>query len=184
MSNKWKTESIVHTCIGYNCICLVLLCKNAKTSLSLIALNVWFPALEYLKTVSSTLQVQDDANQWLPDYPKLKWQFDSLTQARNHYDELHVCFLVRFSVSVSISGCYPCPGPSLNPIALGSRWLAYAENKVVCTDSLFLKWLVKKSSIFTTQKQKCWIFIYLCLFNSSLICLEKQLIPRRVHVGW
>lgn len=28
------------------------------------------------------------------------------------------------------SGCYPCPGPNMNPIALGSRWLAYAENKV------------------------------------------------------
>lgn len=28
------------------------------------------------------------------------------------------------------AGCYPCPGPNLNPIALGSRWLAYAENKV------------------------------------------------------
>ncbi|TWW77790.1 Breast carcinoma-amplified sequence 3, partial [Takifugu flavidus] len=27
--------------------------------------------------------------------------------------------------------CYPCPGPSLNPIALGSRWLAYAENKLI-----------------------------------------------------
>lgn len=27
-------------------------------------------------------------------------------------------------------GCYPCPGPNMNPIALGSRWLAYAENKV------------------------------------------------------
>lgn len=29
-----------------------------------------------------------------------------------------------------VAGCYPCPGPNLNPIALGSRWLAYAENKV------------------------------------------------------
>uniref|UniRef100_H3B9D5 BCAS3 microtubule associated cell migration factor n=1 Tax=Latimeria chalumnae TaxID=7897 RepID=H3B9D5_LATCH len=27
--------------------------------------------------------------------------------------------------------CYPCPGPNLNPIALGSRWLAYAENKLI-----------------------------------------------------
>ncbi|KAG8587822.1 hypothetical protein GDO81_005794 [Engystomops pustulosus] len=29
------------------------------------------------------------------------------------------------------SGCYPCPGPNMNPIALGSRWLAYAENKLI-----------------------------------------------------
>nr|BAE88082.1 unnamed protein product [Macaca fascicularis] len=26
---------------------------------------------------------------------------------------------------------YPCPGPNMNPIALGSRWLAYAENKLI-----------------------------------------------------
>lgn len=50
----------------------------------------------------------------------------------------HICFCMSLS-SLSYGrhcvfpGCYPCPGPSLNPIALGSRWLAYAENKVVCT---------------------------------------------------
>ncbi|XP_061536844.1 breast carcinoma-amplified sequence 3 isoform X5 [Phycodurus eques] len=30
-----------------------------------------------------------------------------------------------------VTSCYPCPGPYLNPIALGSRWLAYAENKLI-----------------------------------------------------
>uniref|UniRef100_A0A673JZJ7 BCAS3 microtubule associated cell migration factor n=1 Tax=Sinocyclocheilus rhinocerous TaxID=307959 RepID=A0A673JZJ7_9TELE len=30
-----------------------------------------------------------------------------------------------------VTSCYPCPGPNLNPIALGSRWLAYAENKLI-----------------------------------------------------
>ncbi|KTG41728.1 hypothetical protein cypCar_00011917 [Cyprinus carpio] len=35
-----------------------------------------------------------------------------------------------------VTSCYPCPGPNLNPIALGSRWLAYAENKVVQTPSI------------------------------------------------
>uniref|UniRef100_A0A3Q4MGA3 BCAS3 microtubule associated cell migration factor n=1 Tax=Neolamprologus brichardi TaxID=32507 RepID=A0A3Q4MGA3_NEOBR len=38
-----------------------------------------------------------------------------------------------FTKKFFVTSCYPCPGPSLNPIALGSRWLAYAENKVVCT---------------------------------------------------
>uniref|UniRef100_A0A672QU80 BCAS3 microtubule associated cell migration factor n=1 Tax=Sinocyclocheilus grahami TaxID=75366 RepID=A0A672QU80_SINGR len=41
-----------------------------------------------------------------------------------------------------VTSCYPCPGPNLNPIALGSRWLAYAENKVVqtpkCSDNVSL----------------------------------------------
>lgn len=36
---------------------------------------------------------------------------------------LNVAFL-------NFAGCYPCPGPNMNPIALGNRWLAYAENKV------------------------------------------------------
>ncbi|XP_037124300.1 breast carcinoma-amplified sequence 3 isoform X9 [Syngnathus acus] len=30
-----------------------------------------------------------------------------------------------------VTSCYPCPGPYLNPVALGSRWLAYAENKLI-----------------------------------------------------
>uniref|UniRef100_A0A672HFB1 BCAS3 microtubule associated cell migration factor n=1 Tax=Salarias fasciatus TaxID=181472 RepID=A0A672HFB1_SALFA len=38
-----------------------------------------------------------------------------------------------FTKKFFVTSCYPCPGPSLNPIALGSRWLAYAENKVAHT---------------------------------------------------
>ncbi|ERE68027.1 breast carcinoma-amplified sequence 3-like protein [Cricetulus griseus] len=34
-------------------------------------------------------------------------------------------------VEIQNPGCYPCPGPNMNPIALGSRWLAYAENKLI-----------------------------------------------------
>ncbi|KAI4896644.1 hypothetical protein NFI96_029902, partial [Prochilodus magdalenae] len=30
-----------------------------------------------------------------------------------------------------VTSCYPCPGPNFNPIALGGRWLAYAENKLI-----------------------------------------------------
>ncbi|CAM1308780.1 BCAS3 (predicted) [Pycnogonum litorale] len=36
-------------------------------------------------------------------------------------------FKDRFSVTT----CYPSPGPCGNPIALGSRWLAYADRKLV-----------------------------------------------------
>uniref|UniRef100_A0A8C5AV30 BCAS3 microtubule associated cell migration factor n=1 Tax=Gadus morhua TaxID=8049 RepID=A0A8C5AV30_GADMO len=35
-----------------------------------------------------------------------------------------------FTKRFFVTSCFPCPGPNLNPIALGSRWLAYAENKV------------------------------------------------------
>lgn len=59
--------------------------------------------------------------------------------ARCCYDELfmsslscHLVYLLLYlCVFFFVAGCYPCPGPNLNPIALGSRWLAYAENKVV-----------------------------------------------------
>ncbi|CAI9719521.1 Breast carcinoma-amplified sequence 3,Breast carcinoma-amplified sequence 3 homolog [Octopus vulgaris] len=30
-----------------------------------------------------------------------------------------------------ITNCYPCPGPNINPIALGARWLAYADKRLV-----------------------------------------------------
>ncbi|RUS75391.1 hypothetical protein EGW08_016853 [Elysia chlorotica] len=29
------------------------------------------------------------------------------------------------------SGCYPCPGLNVNPIALGDRWLAYADKRLL-----------------------------------------------------
>ena len=32
-----------------------------------------------------------------------------------------------------LSACYPAPGQDPNPIALGSRWLAYADRKVTLT---------------------------------------------------
>ncbi|XP_061104642.1 BCAS3 microtubule associated cell migration factor-like [Conger conger] len=36
-----------------------------------------------------------------------------------------------FAKKFFVTSCYPCPGPSLNPMALGGRWLAYAENKLI-----------------------------------------------------
>ncbi|CAH1800471.1 unnamed protein product, partial [Owenia fusiformis] len=30
-----------------------------------------------------------------------------------------------------VTSCFPCPGPNSNPIALGTRWLAYADKKLV-----------------------------------------------------
>ncbi|XP_069471179.1 BCAS3 microtubule associated cell migration factor isoform X3 [Ambystoma mexicanum] len=38
-----------------------------------------------------------------------------------------------FTKRFFVTSCYPCPGPNLNPIALGGRWLAYAENKTLKT---------------------------------------------------
>lgn len=56
-----------------------------------------------------------------------------------------------------LAGCYPCPGPNLNPIALGSRWLAYAENKVEIINTvlffpLFLKCSVHRADAFKSLK--------------------------------
>ncbi|XP_064206143.1 BCAS3 microtubule associated cell migration factor-like isoform X4 [Anguilla rostrata] len=36
-----------------------------------------------------------------------------------------------FAKKFFVTSCYPCPGPNLNPMALGGRWLAYAENKLI-----------------------------------------------------
>uniref|UniRef100_A0A8C7UJX7 BCAS3 microtubule associated cell migration factor n=1 Tax=Oncorhynchus mykiss TaxID=8022 RepID=A0A8C7UJX7_ONCMY len=36
-----------------------------------------------------------------------------------------------FTKKFFVTSCFPCPGPNLNPIALGGRWLAYAENKLI-----------------------------------------------------
>lgn len=32
---------------------------------------------------------------------------------------------------LSVTTCYPSPGPNVNPVALGTRWLAYAEKKLI-----------------------------------------------------
>ncbi|XP_036392497.1 breast carcinoma-amplified sequence 3 isoform X3 [Megalops cyprinoides] len=36
-----------------------------------------------------------------------------------------------FAKKFFVTSCYPCPGPNINPVALGDRWLAYAENKLI-----------------------------------------------------
>ncbi|XP_061775314.1 breast carcinoma-amplified sequence 3 [Nerophis ophidion] len=36
-----------------------------------------------------------------------------------------------FTKKFFVTSCYPSPGHNLNPVALGSRWLAYAENKLI-----------------------------------------------------
>ncbi|XP_018102331.1 breast carcinoma-amplified sequence 3 isoform X4 [Xenopus laevis] len=36
-----------------------------------------------------------------------------------------------FTKKFFVTSCYPCPGPNMNPVALGSRWLAYSENKLI-----------------------------------------------------
>lgn len=79
------------------------------------------------------------------------------------------------------SGCYPCPGPCLNPIALGSRWLAYAENKVVYTYTHIhpvtqVSYLRDATYLPRGEKEKAFY-----LFSATLISVDKQLIPRRVH---
>lgn len=30
-----------------------------------------------------------------------------------------------------VTNCYPCPGPNVNPVVLGPRWLAYADKRLV-----------------------------------------------------
>ncbi len=37
---------------------------------------------------------------------------------------------VNFKSVFCITSCYPATGPNLNPMALGTRWLAYADRKV------------------------------------------------------
>lgn len=32
---------------------------------------------------------------------------------------------------MTITTCYPCPGPNPNPVALGARWMAYAERRLI-----------------------------------------------------
>ncbi|XP_066589843.1 uncharacterized protein [Prorops nasuta] len=34
---------------------------------------------------------------------------------------------------LTVTTCYPCPGPNPNPVALGMRWLAYSEKKLLPT---------------------------------------------------
>jgi hypothetical protein len=44
-------------------------------------------------------------------------------KTRKQINNCIVCYL-------STSGCYPCSGPTVNPIALSTRWLAYADKRV------------------------------------------------------
>lgn len=43
---------------------------------------------------------------------------------------MHVVKKHALGFVTAISGCYPEAGPNVNPIALGSRWLAYTDKRV------------------------------------------------------
>uniref|UniRef100_A0A672QTT8 Uncharacterized protein n=1 Tax=Sinocyclocheilus grahami TaxID=75366 RepID=A0A672QTT8_SINGR len=81
------------------------------------------------------------------------------------------CYLVHLllylCVFLCVAGCYPCPGPNLNPIALGSRWLAYAENKVVQTPSILNKNKCPQNTFF--------FFFFFCVSLSSCQTLKTGL---------
>ncbi|XP_057332827.1 uncharacterized protein LOC130672324 isoform X1 [Microplitis mediator] len=36
-----------------------------------------------------------------------------------------------FEDILTVTTCYPCPGPNPNPVALGTRWFAYSEKKLI-----------------------------------------------------
>ncbi|CAL1548389.1 unnamed protein product, partial [Lymnaea stagnalis] len=46
-------------------------------------------------------------------------------------EKLAVFDACRLRQLMTITGCYPCPGPKVNPIALGDRWLAYADKRLL-----------------------------------------------------
>jgi len=76
----------------------------------------------------------------------------------------HLVYLLLYlSVFVFFAGCYPCPGPNLNPIALGSRWLAYAENKVVQTPNILKNSRCTKTLVFR-KTTKLVILFYIRFF--------------------
>jgi hypothetical protein len=39
----------------------------------------------------------------------------------------------KFEESFTVTTCYPCPGPNPNPVCIGSRWLAFADRRLVAS---------------------------------------------------
>uniref|UniRef100_A0A8C2JE69 BCAS3 microtubule associated cell migration factor n=1 Tax=Cyprinus carpio TaxID=7962 RepID=A0A8C2JE69_CYPCA len=91
-------------CICTNFFSFILPCNHFKCSINLSTV--------FFLTQSLSL---DDHRILVVSLQEKIAAFDSCT------------FMKKFFVT----SCYPCPGPNLNPIALGSRWLAYAENKLI-----------------------------------------------------
>lgn len=47
------------------------------------------------------------------------------------HEKISICDAMNFKLMFTIAGCYPCPGLQVNPIALGSAWLAFADKKLI-----------------------------------------------------
>ena len=69
-----------------------------------------------------------------------------------------ICLLNMFCI---ILGCFPTEGPNLNPISLGSSWLAYADTHLIGHvkshgESDAGASLTYKAAALNTAKVSCW----------------------------
>lgn len=75
-----------------------------------------------------------------------------------------VYLFLYLCVFLFVAGCYPCPGPNLNPIALGSRWLAYAENKVVQAPNILKNSRCTQNTSFQKDNQTKYFILFHFIF--------------------
>ncbi|KAK7474430.1 hypothetical protein BaRGS_00034313 [Batillaria attramentaria] len=57
--------------------------------------------------------------------------FKTLTVHAIEANKRYLVMVFQEKLAVFDACCYPCPGINVNPIALGSRWLAYADKRLV-----------------------------------------------------
>ena len=42
-----------------------------------------------------------------------------------------IVYIYIISICVLFADCFPAPEPNVNPVSLSSRWLAFADSKVI-----------------------------------------------------
>ncbi|XP_013379441.1 LOW QUALITY PROTEIN: breast carcinoma-amplified sequence 3-like [Lingula anatina] len=89
------------------------------------------PGQPYCSVKLLSLKTGDEVHSISFPSPVFNIQANKRVMVVGLHGSLSVFDTCRFCKVLTVTNCYPSKGPDMNPVALGTRWLAYADQKLV-----------------------------------------------------